>query len=254
LKPQRTTQLCERHHSGGEGNVRGCAYVTDCVTETQETYMKPLITGAVGVCLLLSTEAGAQVEPGFKLEALSFKAIHETGRNWPGSDEVYVTIHVPGHAATISKIFGDVDAGETHRFPVDQSCIYPIAGLNGPTVLHGHFGATWTCDSFGAAVPDRFSFTVVLREKDSPCPPPPLGCFEPGFSPVPGGEPGPIHDVDDLIGRREVVYSKEELIALHRGQELVESVRLSPPCPVGQDVCDASDTDYQFTWRITRIH
>ena len=56
--------------------------------------MRPLITGAVGVCLLLSTEAGAQVEPRFKLEALSFKAIHETGRNWPGSDEVYVTIHV----------------------------------------------------------------------------------------------------------------------------------------------------------------
>jgi hypothetical protein len=86
----KTTQLCDRHHSGGKGNVRECEYVTDCVTETQETYMKPLITGALGVCLLLSTGAGAQVEPRFALSAISFKAIHETGSNWPGSDEVYV--------------------------------------------------------------------------------------------------------------------------------------------------------------------
>jgi hypothetical protein len=206
--------------------------------------MKPLITGAVGVCLLLSTEAGAQVEPRFALSAISFKAIHETGSNWPGSDEVYVTIH----AATISTIF------ETKDFPRGQRCIFPIAGWSGPTTLHGYRGDTWRCAFGGAAIPDRFSFTVVLREKDSPCPPPPLVCFEPGYSPVPGEEPGPIADSDDLIGRREVVYSREELIALPVGQQLVESVSIRPPtCPVGQDVCVGSDTEYQFTWGITRV-
>jgi hypothetical protein len=208
--------------------------------------MRRLITGAVGVCLLLSTEAGAQVEPRFELSAISFKAIHETGSNWPGSDEVYVTIHVPGHAATVSKIFGDVDAGETKRFPVDQRCIFPIDGLNGRTLLLGYRGDTWTCAFRGAAIAGPFfSFTVVLREKDS-CP----ACLEHGA--VPGAEPGPIEPDDDLIGRHVVVYSREELIALHRGQELVESIWLSPPCPVGQDVCEATDTEYQFTWRITR--
>ena len=210
--------------------------------------MRPLITGAVGVCLLLSTEAGAQVEPRFKLEALSFKAIHETGRNWPGSDEVYVTIHVPGHAATVSKIFGDVDAGETNRFPVNQRCIFPIDGLNGRTLLQGFRGDTWTCAFRGAAIAGPFfSFTVVLREKDDCV----LPCFTPGTAL--GEEPGPMTDSDDLIGRHVVVYSREELIGLHRGQVLEESVWLSPPCPVGQDVCEASDTEYQFTWRITRI-
>jgi hypothetical protein len=216
--------------------------------------VKPLITVAVGVCLLLSTEAGAQVEPRFKLEALSFTAIHETGRNWAGSDEVYVTIHVPGHAATISKIFGDVDAGETRHFPLDQRCIFPIGDLNGRTLFQGYRGDTWTCAFGGAAIAGpTFSFTVVLREKDRPCPPPLLACFDPGYSPAPGQEPGPFSDRDDLIGRHVVVYSMEELIALHRGQVLEESVRLSPPCPVGQDVCEASETAYQFTWRITRI-
>jgi hypothetical protein len=93
----------------------------------------------------------------------------------------------------------------------------------------------------------------VLREKDRACPPPPFGCFEPGHAPG-GEEPGPIHDVDDLIGRREVVYSREELIAMHVGQELVESVSIRPPtCPVGQDVCVGSDTEYLFTWSITRV-
>jgi hypothetical protein len=211
--------------------------------------MKPLITGAVGLCLLLSTEAGAQAEPHFKLEALSFKAIHETGRNFPGSDEVYVTIWVPAHnVATRSKIFSDVDAGETKRFPIDQRCILPIAGLNGPILLEGRRGDTWTC-AFGGA-PGPFSFTVVLREKD-PCGGPVFPCFDHGFAP--GEEPGPIHFEDDLIGRRVVLYSMEELNALHVGQALEESVSLSPPCPVGQDVCEASDTEYQFTWRITRI-
>ena len=220
--------------------------------------MKRLMTGALGVCLLLSTEAGAQVEPRFELSAISFKAIHETGSNWPGSDEVYVTIHVPGHASTRSKIFGNVDAGETMHFPRDQRCIFPIAERNGPTtILRGNEGDTWHCTRAGgfagAAIPDRFSFTVVLREKDRACLPPLFGCFEPGHAPD-GEEPGPIEAVDDLIGRREVVYSREELIGMQVHQTLVESVSIRPPtCPVGQDVCEASDTAYLFTWSITRV-
>jgi hypothetical protein len=229
--------------------------VTDCVTETKETYMKRLMIGALGVCLLLSTEAGAQVEPRFVLEAISFKAIHETGSNWPGSDEVYVTIHVPGHAATRSRIFGNVDAGETMHFPRDQRCIFPIAERNGPTFLDGYRGDTWHCARAGgfagaAIAGPFFSFTVALRERDHCGGFFPPSCFGPGVAP--GEEPGPLDIGDDLIGRREVVYSREELIAMHVRQTLVESVRLSPPCPVGQDVCEASDTEYQFTWRITR--
>jgi hypothetical protein len=66
-----------------------------------EMNMKMFISGTVSAFLLLPViGAGAQpqppnVTPGalarFKLEAVSFHAISETGwSNWPGSDEIYV--------------------------------------------------------------------------------------------------------------------------------------------------------------------
>jgi hypothetical protein len=224
--------------------------------------MKTVIGGALGTYLLLGAVAHAQPahnppsglnpEPRFKLEALRFKALNETGLDfWPFSDEVYVSIHVPTHkVATLSKIYNDVDAGETNHFPLDQSCILPIADLSAPTTLHGENGETWRCAAGGA--PGPFSFTVVFREKD-PCNWGPWSCFEHGV-PVPeGDEPPPINGADDLIGRSEVVYSMQELIALQVGQVLEESIWLYPGCrplPCGTPGTDAL---YQFTWQITRL-
>jgi hypothetical protein len=105
--------------------------------------MKMFISGTVGAFLLLPViGAGAQpqppnVTPGalarFKLEAVSFHAISETGwSNWPGSDEIYVNIHDPARqVATRSRLFEGVQAGQTRDFPSDQSCILPIAGVSG---------------------------------------------------------------------------------------------------------------------------
>jgi hypothetical protein len=144
-----------------------------------------------------------------------------------------VVIQVPGRWVTVMQLFGDVDAGETRSIPLDQSCILPIVGVSVPAALRGDEGDSWSCSRHGA--PGPFSFTVELREIDEwMCPHSRVWTCE-------------------VIGRHEVVYSMEELIALHVGQELEESVRLSPPCPVGQDVCEASDTKYQFAWRIIRI-
>jgi hypothetical protein len=238
--------------------------------------MKAVISGTLGVYFLLGAFAQAQPvhnppnslipEPRFKLEALRFKAINETGYDWPGlgSDEVYVTIHVPTHkVATRSQIFGDVDAGVTKYFPLEQSCILPIAGLSGPTTLYGYPAGmankipgvpdTWSCSEAGA--PGPFSFTVVFREKD-PCDfgIPILACFSHGVAP--GSEPPPIDETDDLIGRRVVIYSMQELQALQVGEVLEESIWLTPSCLNGENnECGQSGTDaeYQFTWRITRL-
>ena len=197
--------------------------------------------------------------------ALSFqpsasRPSNETGSNWPGSDEVYVTIHVPGHAQPARESLGNVDAGETMHFPRDQRCIFPIAerGMG----QHRSFEAT-------RAIPG-----IASAQAASQAPPSPIRCFPSrlccarrtvrvyhlclaalslGTAPD-GEEPGPIEAVDDLIGRREVVYSREELIGMQVHQTLVESVSIRPPtCPVGQDVCEASDTAYLFTWSITRV-
>jgi hypothetical protein len=217
--------------------------------------MKTLIAGALGACLLLPIGAGAQAdpahippigvfpEPRFKLEALRFKAIDEQGLGvWPLSDEVKVVIFIPtpnvplDSVQTVTKKFGDVDAGETRDIPLDQSCILPIAGLSAsrPNELRGDLGDAWSCSAGGA--PGPFSFTVELREIDE------WKCRITGWAGC------------DLIGRHEVVYSMEELIALQVGQVLEESVLLSPDCPPGIDPCGDWDWPvYQFTWRLTRL-
>ncbi|WOH53830.1 hypothetical protein [Bradyrhizobium sp. sBnM-33] len=91
--------------------------------------MKTFIAGTVGACLLLTivgagdqAQPAPEVQPGnvtpgslarLKLEAVSFRALHETGIDRFGSDEVYVTIHVPVlGVSTRTQVFEDVDAGE----------------------------------------------------------------------------------------------------------------------------------------------
>jgi hypothetical protein len=223
--------------------------------------MKTLIIGTVSACLLLPIiGAGAQADaaripaigalqpadlpPGalarFKLEAVSFHAVDETGWfDFTGSDEVYVSIHVPArNVATISQVFEEIDTGVTTNIPSGQSCILPIAGVTGPKTFDGYAGDRWSCSPEGA--PGPFSFTVVLREKD--------GCIHftswCGFpaGERPGQEPEPIDPVDGLIGRHTVNYSMEELLALQVGQSKVENSLVS-----------GGDGIYQFDWRITRL-
>jgi hypothetical protein len=189
----------------------------------------------------------------FKLEAVIFRALNETGIDWPGSDEVYVTIHVPAlGVSTRTQVFEDVDAGEITDIPLDQSCILPIAGVRGPAFPLNGGSDRWSCSRDGA--PGPFSFTIVFRERDD-LPPCFIGCvYEPGFGP--GEEPGPIEGWDDLIGRHKVVYSMEELTGLQVGQVKQETVTLSPCTPTPDEPnkgCGGYEAEYQFTWRITRL-
>ena len=100
--------------------------------------MKTLITGALAIFLLVPAAANAQEpkvdtvqqaavssrvvgpvlrQPRFKVEAVRFRAIDESGNDWPLSDEIIVVIYVPAYNVRIaSKVFGDVDAGETRSF------------------------------------------------------------------------------------------------------------------------------------------
>lgn len=195
--------------------------------------MKTFIIGIVGACLLLPIiGAGAQTQPPdvtpgalarFKVEAVSFHAIDETGWfDWTGSDEVYVAIHVPDRKiTTYSKTFRGVDSGEQRDIPSDQNCILPIAGVTGPATLSATGGRSdpsvpgdrWSCSSDGA--PGPISFTVWLYEQD-PCnffPPP---CLPHGA--VAGAKPEPpSYGNDDLLGSHTVEYSMEKLMELQVG-------------------------------------
>jgi hypothetical protein len=209
--------------------------------------MKTFIAGTVGACLLLPIGAGAQAdpphippitakEPRFKLEALRFKAINETGLDvWPLSDEVKVLINLPDNTITVTQLFGDVDAGEKRDIPLDQSCILPIADVSLPAELRADLGDRWSCSRDGA--PGPFSFLVQLREIDE------------WLCPI------SLVYTCEVIGQHEVVYSMEELIALQVGQVLEESVRLRPCIKPAPQVyyCAPWEAEYQFTWRLTRL-
>ena len=55
------------------------------------------------------------IERRYKIEAVRFKALDETGIDWPGSDEVMVrTFDAKGW--TVSNEIGDIDSGDTHNF------------------------------------------------------------------------------------------------------------------------------------------
>src|SRR5215207_139364 len=108
--------------------------------------MKRLITGTLAVSLLLPTGARAQApqadapppvsnpavgrvvdtqpsELRVKVEAISFRALDETGYDRFGSDEVIVLIRdATGKILTTSKEFGGVDRGETRTFAPNQRC------------------------------------------------------------------------------------------------------------------------------------
>jgi hypothetical protein len=65
--------------------------------------------------------------PQFVAEAMSFKAIDESGVDWAGSDEVYAVFSDlnPNLRDPFTSTYGDVDTGETRTFGPDERCIAP---------------------------------------------------------------------------------------------------------------------------------
>ena len=187
------------------------------------------------------------VERRYKIEAIRFKARDETGINWPGSDEVMVETH-DAKGWTVSNEIGGIDSGDTHHFDPGKSCI--VAVRPGVVVL----GESSVCEEVGEPAP--LGFGVEFWEKGYELPPWGFCLFAP---PGPGQHGGPhcVNDGngDDFIGRARIDYSTQELEAAlpHVGDEVIETVKLDPPCPSDQ-VCGAWDfPDYTFTWRVTRL-
>jgi hypothetical protein len=182
--------------------------------------------------------------PSFKIEAVKFKCLDETGYDWLGSDEIRIGIE-SSFARIISREFGDVDTDETRSFKPEESCILPVGEKDGD-ILGALVAPSvrWSCSASGA--PGPFSFEVTMVEVD-------VDLF--GFSqppPVAGG-------ANDLIGRRTVAFTAEELAAAMPavGDTAEETITLGP-C-VDPLVCgdrfffEPEPAEYTFTWRLTRM-
>jgi hypothetical protein len=87
----------------------------------------------------------------YKVSAVSFKAIDESGVDWTGSDEpywIFNSVGTDGTAASrASQVYGGVDSGETWYFGVADSCI-------------------WGCGGTGAPAPFGIGLSVQLWESD----------------------------------------------------------------------------------------
>lgn len=178
--------------------------------------------------------------PQFVAEAVGFKAIDESGYDWPGSDEVYAVFSDlnPTLFDLVTSTFNNVDTGDIETFGPDERCIAPR-----PKCDHG--------------VSEILRFEVAFWEDDGPC-----TFFSPCFDY--GDAPGSHHILrhgkrsrDDLIGCGEVLMSREQLLeALPRvGDSVERKLILGGPCGPSDDICGGPPwgPEYELTYRITRL-
>jgi hypothetical protein len=184
---------------------------------------------ARGKAASLSLREGQEIvftTPQFKVEALWFKANDETGWAWTGSDEVYAIFSDmdPTHTDRTTSEYDDVDEGDTVNFKAADSCMAPQSACDrGMTDLNVAF-SFWEADW---AAPLGFSY----------CNPP----DRPGLRwRVQFG----ICVDDDLIGWGQIIYSREDLVAM------------LPAVGDSREFTAVMDKDagkYRFRYRITRM-
>jgi hypothetical protein len=152
------------------------------------------------------------------VRATTLYANDETGRDWPGSDEIYAQFElrtpdrVGGDAFYArTTTFGDFDTGETKRFRDGENCLTSVVPAPAAPIVNGHV-RFWNCHANG----DRHNLTFVVRlfEEDS--------------------------SEDDLIGERQVRWTAAELDGLNLGvgQKSAESIRIG---------------GYTLTWEVQRV-
>jgi hypothetical protein len=185
-------------------------------------------------------------ERRYKVEAVSFHAVDESGPDWLGSDEIYASWRDPkSGVVSITPIYEDVNTGDTVVLDPHQHCILPLNGIPSNAFPQA-------CPDEGG-VPGPFEFEVALFEADR-------SLFN--FCPQ---HPGFINAEcidDDLIDQKTVSFTTAELEAAmpHVGDTFQEPIALRTFCGVpesqaGLDVygCWATGPDYRFTYQITRL-
>ncbi len=188
------------------------------------------------------------IERRYKVEAISFKAVDESGYDWWSSDDVVVeTLDAKGE--TSSKEIEDVDSGDVHHFDPAKSCV--VAVREGQVVL----GESSVCDSAGEPAP--FWFLVKFWENDDN---EILAPFTSAECSVGENTPGRHCSASpkvwaDFLGNYRGDFSQQDLDALlpNIGDEHVRTVTLFSCRYPATSCIPEEDSDYNFTYRITRL-
>jgi hypothetical protein len=97
--------------------------------------------------------ASCSTQPRYKVNAVKFTALDESGLDLTGSDEPYFVFHTLGDDGTQhrtrSRVFADIDSGDTAYFDGTEGCLYRLLGI---------------CSSYAA--PNGIGFSIMLLEDD----------------------------------------------------------------------------------------
>ena len=162
-------------------------------------------------------------EPRFSVEAVSFRALDETGWDRFGADEVHaVFVDFNPLRERATSVYEDVDANETKKFRAADRCIAPQP----------------TCETGSK----QLYFGVALWEKD-----PALNFFVPTCA-VAANSRANFDDgicrEDDLIGRVQLAFTQTRLLGMLPNVGDVVEREVKPTGGAGS---------YRFTYRITRL-
>ncbi len=177
----------------------------------------------------------------YVVRARQFHAQNESGFDWAGSDEVY-GVWSSGSSLAGTRVFGNVDTGDTRSFERGQDCIYP---MNTTGYLDGRSGDTWGC--IGEGAPGPIDFDISLWEADATQIFP--ACFQTGIGPEPDCE-------DDLLGSLSISYSQSELSSLLPNvDDTIVEYRLMSNCASGGPYCGRGllDSVYFIRYEILRV-
>lgn len=192
----------------------------------------------------------SQRTPRFLVEAVSFKALDETGSTNLASDEIVVMVFTNGSVMT-SDVYGSIDVNNTQAIRPAERCISPAYD---PDQTRNH---QWACRDGGAAGPVRFS--VSLYEHDGRWAPGSGHCSDRTATDLfdQRWRACALQEAESFeIGEWRVEMSVQEMVEAMRqpGAHIERTITIGGYCPQQFGVCgEAADGEYEFTYRITRM-
>jgi hypothetical protein len=156
--------------------------------------------------------------PKYKVRAVSFRAIDESGPDSPGANEPYWIISrvgKPGTARTVaSHVFGSIDTGDSASFGVTEGCMYLSCTGGAAPFGMGFSIQLWEQDNNDLAkvlqeISEQFPKTGALSSTVS------APTWAGTALPIVGGILDVLADLakDDLLGSQTYAYSPDFLAA-----------------------------------------
>lgn len=189
----------------------GCYFAVRFVADSTRAVIESSEIDNQRVALVLTSPACSQ-QPKYKVKAVSFHVIDESGIDLAGSDEPYWIFNSVGANGTAhttrSHVFGNIDTGDTASFGLTEGCIYvSCSGAAAPFGI-GISNQLWEQDNGDAAevlrdVSDGFETVGPLTSLVA------APTWVGAALPIMGGVLDLIADLaeDDLLGSQTYAYS-----------------------------------------------